>query len=247
MKIYVVGIGPGGKADMTPRARQAIEASDLILGYQTYIDLVRDLFPGKQFLASGMKKEVERCQLALQKALTGQTVALISSGDSGIYGMAGIMLEVVAKSSSRVLVEIIPGITAVSAAAALVGAPLMHDFAVISLSDLLTPWETIQKRIEYAAMGDYVICFYNPKSTQRTEPIVIAQEILLRYQKTQTPVSIVRNAGREEEWSVLTTIGKMLEHPIDMFSVIIVGNSQTYVADCKMITPRGYNLLESNG
>jgi precorrin-3B C17-methyltransferase len=242
MKIYVVGIGPGGKGDLTPRARQALAESDLILGYRTYIELVADLFPGKQFLASGMKQEVDRCRLALEKALAGQTIALISSGDSGIYGMAGVMLEVVAKAVPKVPVEIIPGVTAVSAAAALAGAPLMHDFAVVSLSDLLTPWEIIRKRIECAALGDFVVCFYNPKSKQRTEQIVAARGILLRYKDSNTPVSIVRNAGREEEHCVLATLETMLEHPIDMLSVVIVGNSRTYIADGKMITPRGYNV-----
>lgn len=245
MKIYVVGIGPGGKDDLTPRAKQAIEDSDLILGYRTYIQLIAGLFPGKPFLVSGMQQEVARCRVALEKALSGQKVALISGGDSGIYGMAGIMLEVVANSRREIPVEIIPGITAASAAAAVVGAPLMHDFAVISLSDRLTPWETIQKRIEYAARGDYVVCFYNPRSSLRTEQIVAAREILLRFQAATTPVSIVRNVSRVGEDAVLTTLEKMLAYPIDMFTVIIVGNSQTYIAAGRMITPRGYHLSES--
>lgn len=240
MKIYVVGIGPGAKDDLTPRARQAMADSDLIIGYKTYVELVAELFPEKEFIASGMKKEVDRCRLALEKALAGRKVALISSGDSGIYGMAGIMLEIAGQAPRPVPVEIVPGITAASAAAALAGAPLMHDFAVISLSDLLTPWEAIRKRIECAAQGDFVVCFYNPKSTQRTEQIVAAREILLQFKEADTPVSIVRNVGRPGENVVLTTLDKMLEHPIDMFTVIIVGNSQSYLAGGKMITPRGY-------
>jgi precorrin-3B C17-methyltransferase len=242
MKIYVIGIGPGGQADLTPRARRAIEASDLIFGYQTYINLVAKFFPGKRFIASRMKKETERCRQALTEALAGQTVALISSGDSGIYGMAGIMLEIAALAQPPVTVEIIPGITAASSAAALAGAPLAHDFAVISLSDLLTPWKTIQNRIEFAARADFVICFYNPKSNRRMEQIAHAQAILLRYKGAATPVCIARQVGREGESCVLTTLEKMLESQIDMFTVIIVGNSQTYLAGGKMITPRGYLL-----
>ena len=244
MKIYVVGIGPGAKEDLTPRARAAMAESDLIIGYKTYVALVADLFPGKQFIASGMKKEVDRCRLALEKARTGLKVSLISSGDSGIYGMAGIMLEIAAAQAGaaepQIAVEIVPGITAASAAAALAGAPLTHDFAVISLSDLLTPWQTIQKRIVCAAQGDFVICFYNPKSKLRTEQIGLAREILLQFKEAATPVCIARNVGREGENVILTTLEKLPEHDIDMFSVIIVGNSQTYLAGGKMITPRGY-------
>jgi precorrin-3B C17-methyltransferase len=242
MKIYVIGIGPGGEADLTPRARRAMADCDLILGYQTYIDLVAELFPEKRCVASRMTKEVERCRQALAEALAGQNVALISSGDSGIYGMAGIMLEIASQADRPVAVEIIPGVTAASAAAALAGAPLTHDFAVISLSDLLTPWATIQKRIEAAAGGDFVICFYNPQSKQRTEQLKLAREILLRYKHAATPVSIARNVGREGQSLVLTTLEKMLKYEIDMFTVIIVGNSQTYLAGGKMITPRGYNV-----
>jgi len=243
-KIYVVGIGPGGMEDMTPRAKKAIEESDLVVGYSTYIEIIRDNFPGKRFISSGMTREVERCKLALEKAREGYTVALVSSGDSGIYGMAGIMLEVASRSESGIPVEIVPGITAASAAAAILGAPIMHDFAVVSLSDLLTPWNLILKRIECAAQGDFVICIYNPKSKNRNDYINIARDVILKHRDEKTPVGIVRNAGRKDESREVTTLGNMLEYEIDMFTVVIVGNSQTYIDDDgRIITPRGYEVL----
>lgn len=238
--IFVVGIGPGGFEDMTPRAKKAIDESDFIVGYSTYIDIVRPYFPEKQFICSGMTREVERCELVLQKAVEGYKVAIISSGDSGIYGMAGIMLEVANRSGSNVPVEIIPGITAANAAAAVLGAPIMHDYAVISLSDCLTPWDVIYKRIECAAIGDFVVCFYNPKSRKRTEYIGAARDVLLKNRSSSTPVGIVRNAGRKNECSYITTLENMLEYEIDMFTLVIVGNSTTYVENGKIITPRGY-------
>ncbi len=240
--IKVIGIGPGNLEEMTPRARTAMEEADLIVGYNTYIDLVEEHFPGKTFLRSGMTREVERCRLVLEKAEEGNKVALISSGDSGIYGMAGIMLEVANQAQSRIPVEIIPGITAAGAAAAVLGAPLMHDFAVISLSDLLTPLDLIYHRVEQAAMGDFILCLYNPKSKKRTQAIEKVQEILLKHQKGDTPVGIVRNACRENESSCITDLKGMLEADIDMFSVVIIGNSSTYVEGGKIITPRGYHL-----
>jgi precorrin-3B C17-methyltransferase len=241
-KIYVVGLGPGGIDEMTPRARKAIEDSDLVVGYSTYIKLIQDHFPGKKFISSAMKREVERCKMVLEKAQEGNIVALVSSGDSGIYGMAGIILEVAAKLKSHIPVEVVPGITAASAAAAILGAPLMHDFAVISLSDLLTPWEQIVRRIECAAQGDFVICFYNPKSKMRSNYIDRARDIILKHRKGSTPVGIVRNAGRSEQNYTITTLEDMLEHEIDMFTTVIVGNSKTYIGDEKIITPRGYEV-----
>jgi len=241
-KIYVIGIGPGSMADMTPRAKKAIEDAGMVIGYSTYIDLVKEYFPGKQFINSGMTREVERCRLVLEKALEGYDVALISSGDSGIYGMAGVMLEVAQGFEDRVQIEVVPGITSASAAAALLGAPLMHDFSVISLSDLLTPWELICKRIECAAEGDFVICLYNPKSKNRSDYIDTARDIILRFRDRKTPVGIVRNAGRNGENCVVSTLGDMLECEIDMFTTVIVGNSKTYIKNGRMITPRGYIL-----
>lgn len=243
-KISVIGIGPGSMADMTPRAKAAMEGSDIIMGYSTYIGLIEKHFPGKEFVSSGMTREVERCQLALQKAREGKSVALISSGDSGIYGMAGIMLEVVNHSGCRVPVEVIPGITAASAAAAILGAPVMHDFAVISLSDLLTPLDLIYKRVECAAQGDFVICLYNPKSKSRVDYIDKTRNIVFKYRKAETPVGIVRNAGRDNEEYDIATISTMLDFDIDMFTVVIIGNSKTYVENGRIITPRGYDLKD---
>lgn len=239
-KIYVVGIGPGNLNEMTPRAKEAIENSDIVIGYSTYIDLIKEHFPEKNLVSSGMTREVERCRMVLEKAKEGNIVALISSGDSGIYGMAGIMLEIAAKEGSEIPVEVIPGITAATCAASILGAPITHDFAVISLSDLLTPWELIEKRINCAADGDFVISIYNPKSKGRSEYIGIARDIIVKYRSETTPVGIVRNAGRPDECYTITNLRDMLEQEIDMFTVVIIGNSQTYVENGRMITPRGY-------
>jgi precorrin-3B C17-methyltransferase len=241
-KIYVIGIGPGNMLDMTPRAKRAIEESDLIIGYSTYIELIKDYFPGKRFESSGMTREVERCTLVLEKALEGNTVSIISSGDSGIYGMAGIMLEVLENSGKEIPVEIIPGVTSATSAAAVLGAPLMHDFAVISLSDLMTPLELIYKRVELAAEGDFVICLYNPKSRTRTDYIENARDLVLKSRLGSTPVGIVRNAGRQDEEIVVTTLKDMLDSEIDMFSIVIIGNSKTYIKNGRIITPRGYKI-----
>ena len=236
-KIYVVGIGPGKKGDMTFRAYDALEKSDVIIGYKTYIDLIKEYFPEKELISSPMKKEVDRCREVVEIAESGKTVSLISSGDAGIYGMAGIMLEIVPE---EIETEIIPGVTASNAAAATAGAPLMHDFATISLSDLLTDWDLIKKRVDLASQGDFVISLYNPKSKGRTTQIEDAAEIMLKYKSPETPVAIVRNAGREDEKVTAATLGTMLEHEIDMLTVIIIGNSKTFMKNGKIITPRGY-------
>lgn len=239
-KIYVVGIGPGNMEDISIRAYNTLKNVDIIAGYITYVDLVKDEFSEKEFYVSGMKKEIDRCEKVLELAKEGKKVALISSGDAGIYGMAGIMIEVAL--GSGIEVEIISGITSSVAGASLVGAPLMHDQAIISLSDLLTDWEVITKRIDRASDGDFVISLYNPKSKGRTEQIVEAREIMLKYKAATTPVALLRHVGREDENYTLTTLEDMLNHEIDMFTVVIVGNSKTYVKDGKMITPRGYHL-----
>jgi len=241
-KIYVVGLGPGGLEEMTPRAVDALMKCSYIIGYTAYIDLIMDAFPGKRFITTGMKREVERCALALKKAEEGFITGLVSGGDSGIYGMAGLMLEVVSREKSGVSVEIIPGITAASAAAAVLGAPLMHDFAVISLSDCLTPWDAILKRIRSAASSDFVVCFYNPRSRSRTMHIAAAREELLKHRANSTPVGIVRNAGREGEAFVITDLERMLDFDMDMFSTVVVGNSRTIVLNGRMVTPRGYEI-----
>lgn len=239
-KIYVVGIGPGNMEDISIRAYNTLKNVDIIAGYITYVNLVKDEFSEKEFYVSGMKKEIDRCEKVLELAKEGKKVALISSGDAGIYGMAGIMIEVAL--GSGIEVEIIPGITSSVAGASLVGAPLMHDQAIISLSDLLTDWEVITKRIDRASDGDFVISLYNPKSKGRTEQIVEARKIMLKYKAATTPVALLRHVGREDENYTLTTLEDMLNHEIDMFTVVIVGNSKTYVKDGKMITPRGYHL-----
>lgn len=237
-KIYVVGIGPGNMQDITRRAYGVLQQVDVIAGYTTYINLVKEEFADKEFYSSGMKREIERCQEVLEVAKTGKTVALISSGDSGIYGMAGIMLEVAMESGIEV--EIVPGITSTIAGAALVGAPLMHDQAIISLSDLLTEWEVIKRRLHCASQGDFIISLYNPKSRTRVEQIVEAREIMLQYKKSSTPVALLRYIGRKEENYTLTTLEDFLKYDIDMFTIVTVGNSNTYIKNGRMITPRGY-------
>ncbi|WZL71770.1 precorrin-3B C(17)-methyltransferase [Clostridiaceae bacterium 35-E11] len=241
-KVYVVGLGPGDRQHMSHRALEAIKDSEVIIGYKTYIDLVKDLLENKEVIDSGMRKEVERCNLTLDKALEGKKVSIISSGDAGVYGMAGIMLEVKYERDCDLEIEVVPGITAASAAASALGAPMMHDFAVISLSDLLTDWELIKKRIECAAMGDFIIALYNPKSKGRVHQIEEAREIILRYKSPQTPVGIVKNAKREGEEIYIANLENMLQYPIDMLTVVIIGNTKTYVKDGKIITPRGYAL-----
>lgn len=240
-KIYVVGIGPGNNENMTLRAINAINNSNVIIGYSKYIDLVEELCEGKEIISSQMRKEVERCEITVKKAEEGNTVSIISSGDSGIYGMAGLMLETISRMKSNVEIEIIPGITSACAAASILGAPIMHDFAVISLSDLMTPWEVIEKRLDLAAQGDFVICIYNPKSIKRQNYINIAEEVILKHRAKNTPVGIVRNVGRENECVNICTLENMSNHEIDMFSTVIIGNSQSYREMDKIITPRGYS------
>lgn len=240
----MVGIGPGSMEDMSLRAHHAIDQADTIVGYDTYIDLIQDLLPGKKVIGTGMMQEIDRCQAAVDEAIAGKQVAVISSGDPGIYGMAGLVLELAMKqpASSRPEVAIVPGISAVGASAAILGAPLMHDFAVISLSDLLTPWEVIKKRAEMAAAGDFVIAIYNPKSTKRVSQIEEVREIVLRHRDGKTPVGIVHHASREKENKILSDLSSFTQEHIDMFSLVLIGNSQTYIQDGFMITPRGYRL-----
>ncbi len=241
-KIYVVGLGPGDKEHMTYAALHAIEESDTIIGYKTYIELVEDLLENKKVISSGMRREIDRCEKALELAVEGSIVSLISSGDAGVYGMAGIMHEIAVMKDSHIEVEVIPGVTAANAAAATLGAPLMHDYVVISLSDLLTDWILIEKRLKCAGEGDFIVCLYNPRSMGRQKQIEIAQEILLKYKNKDTPVGIVRNAKRAGETKVITTIEKMLEENIDMVTMVIIGNSNTKVEKGIMVTPRGYRL-----
>ena len=241
-KLYVVGFGPGGYDHMTAKAIDVIEKADLITGYTTYVEMLREIFPDKTYLATPMMQEVKRCRMAVEEALKDQTVAMVSSGDSGIYGMAGIIYQVAEEMQADIEIETVPGVTAASAAASVLGAPLMHDFAVISLSDLMTPIDLIRKRIDCAGQSDLTVCLYNPKSKKRTAYVEEAANILMKYRKEDTPVGIVRHAGRREESSLITTLAKLKDAEIDMFSVVIIGNSQSYVSQGKMITPRGYQL-----
>lgn len=241
-KIFVTGIGPGLYEHMTEAAKASLEEADIIIGYKTYIDIIADLIGDKEVLSSGMRREIDRCEKALELAEEGKTICLVSSGDPGVYGMAGIMLEIKEAKKSNVEVVVIPGISAANAAASTLGAPLMHDYVVISLSDLLTDWSAIEKRLHCAGEGDFMVTLYNPKSKGRPHNIETAQEILLKYKSPETPVGIVRNAKRKDESYVITTLGKMIEAEIDMFSMVIIGNSKTYITEdqLKMITPRGY-------
>lgn len=243
-KLSVIGFGPGSYEHMTQRARDAIQESDVVIGYNTYVDLVRGLLNGQQVVRTGMTEEVSRAQEAVRQAEAGYRVAVISSGDAGVYGMAGLIYEVLMEKGWRreqgVEVEVIPGISAINSTASLLGAPVMHDACTISLSDHLTPWELIIKRVEAAAEADFVIALYNPRSGRRTRQIVETQRVLLKHRSPQTPVGIVKSAYREREDIVVTTLEAMLEHDIGMLTTVIIGNSTTVVYDGLMVTPRGY-------
>lgn len=238
--IYVVGIGPGNSEYMTPQARSAILDSDVVVGYTVYVDLVRDLCDGKTVRATAMKQEVDRCNIALDYAVRGKKVAFVCSGDAGVYGMAGVMSEV-AKDRPDVKIVTIPGITAACSGAAVLGAPLIHDFSVISLSDLLTPWETIEKRLRLAAEADFVICLYNPKSKKRRDYIDKAAEIISGSRPWETPCGYVKNIGRDGEAGIICSLSDLCNNDeIDMFTTVFVGNSSTKVINGRLVTPRGY-------
>lgn len=238
-KIYVVGLGPSGLYEMTHRAEEVLRSCEVIVGYTVYIDLIKEDFKDKTFLATGMKKEVDRCKLAVEKALEGYQVAMVCSGDAGVYGMAGIMHEV-AKDYEEIEIEVVPGVTAACSAAAVLGAPLIHDFVLISLSDLLTPWEKIEKRIALAAEADFVICLYNPSSKKRHDYLEKACKIMLQHKSPDTVCGYVKNIGREGEMSQLCTLQELMSTQVDMFTTVIIGNSETKQVKGKMVTPRGY-------
>jgi adenosylcobyric acid synthase len=252
--LYIVGTGPGSPGHLTGEAQQAIADSNVIVGYDTYIGLIRPLLAGKEIISTGMMQEVQRCREAIRRARDGATVALVSGGDSGIYGMAGLVLELVEEDAKqnpgllRLEISIIPGLSALQAAAALLGAPLMHDFAVISLSDLLTPWELIKTRVEAAARADFVIAVYNPRSKSRRTQIEEARSIILSYRSADTPAGIVRNACRDGQEVTVTTLGKLLDYEIDMASVVLIGNASSFIdAEGRMVTPRGYAAKYGSG
>lgn len=238
-KIYVIGIGPGEYEQMTIRAANALNSCDLIVGYTVYVDLVKEHFSDKEFLTTPMRKETERCVLAFEEAVKGKTVAMICSGDAGVYGMAGLMYEV-GVNYPEVELEIIPGVTAAMSGAAVLGAPLVHDSCLISLSDLLTPWEKIEARLLHAAEADFTICLYNPSSKKRHDYLYKACELMLRYKSPETVCGIVSNIGREKETMRLMSLKELQNTQVDMFTTVFVGNSQTREIAGKMVTPRGY-------
>lgn len=243
-KIMLVGLGPGAVEHMTGRARAAIAEADTIIGYVTYVRLVADLIEGKEVIKKSMTEELDRAIEALDRAKQGKKVALISSGDAGVYGMAGPTFEVLFQAGwtpdSEIEVEIVPGASALNTCAALVGAPLTHDFCAISLSDLLTPWPTIARRLDAVAYADFVVALYNPKSGRRTRQIQEAQRIFLRHRDPKTPVAIVKSAFRPKQRLEFTTLEKMAEADIGMLSTVLIGNSNTFIRDGLMVTPRGY-------
>ena len=227
--IYVIGIGPGCRDLMTQEAISAMEDAEVIVGYKTYIKLVEDFIKDKEVVQNGMRKEVDRCQDAIDIAKTGKKVAVISSGDAGIYGMAGLILELITKQELDIPVKVVPGVTASIGAAAVLGAPIMHDFCHISLSDLLTPWEVIEKRLRLAAEADFVICLYNPRSKGRSEHLANAFKIMGEFKDGSTPVGIVKDVGREDQEKFICTFDTMDFERVDMTTMVIIGNKSTYI------------------
>lgn len=225
---------------MTVGAREALEAADAVVGYKSYVKTISELAGDKEVYQFGMRKEVERCKKAIELAQEGKLVAVISSGDPGVYGMAGLVLELAA-DNDKIDIEIVPGVSAVNAAASALGAPLMHDFAVISLSDLLTPWEKIEKRLRCAASADFVTAIYNPKSTKRNWQIKTARDIFMQFRDSKTPVGLYIKEDGEQHY-IISDLASFIDLPIDMNTTVIIGNSQTYVSGGRMITPRGYKV-----
>jgi precorrin-3B C17-methyltransferase len=251
-KIMLVGLGPGSHEHLTARARAAIAEADTVIGYVTYIRLVADLLEGKEVVKKSMTEELDRAIEAFERARRGQKVALVSSGDAGVYGMAGPTFEILFQAGwtpdSDVEVEIVPGASALNTCAALVGAPLTHDFCAISLSDLLTPWPLIARRLDAAAAADFVVALYNPKSGRRTRQIVEAQRLFLAHRRADTPVAIVKSAYRPKQRIAITTLDRMADCDIGMLTTVLIGNSATFVRDGLMVTPRGYaNKYDGRG
>ena len=242
-KLYVVGLGPGGAEYMTEEARAALARADVLVGYTVYLDLVRDMFPDKEVFTTPMRQEIERCRRALEIASGGKTVAMLSSGDAGVYGMAGLILEM-SGEFPEVEIEVVAGVTAALSGAAVLGAPLMHDFCVISLSDLLTPWETIERRLRCAAEGDFAVCIYNPCSKKRRDHLRRACDILLDMKSPDTVSGWVRNIGREGQEMKILTLGELRDEELDMFTTVFVGSSKTRRIGGRMVTPRGYENKE---
>ncbi|MEZ4526781.1 MAG: precorrin-3B C(17)-methyltransferase [Desulfobacterales bacterium] len=250
-KLCIVGIGPGGSDYLCKRAEDVLRQADVIAGYTTYIELIAPLIQGKKIVQTGMKKEVERVESAIEIALRGESCAIVSSGDPGIYAMAGLAFEICRKrkipifppgseNNGGLQIEVVPGIPALAAGASLLGAPLTHDFAAISLSDLLTPWDLIEKRIEAAAIADFVIVIYNPRSKKRSGHLERAQQIVLRHRSPETPVGIVTGAMRDNQRIQLATLGELHKTEVDMQTTVFIGSSSTFFYGDFMITPRGY-------
>jgi len=242
MKIYAVGLGPGNTDYLAPRAREAILQSDVVTGYTGYVKLIAGLIGGKEIIATGMKKEAERCKAAINEALKGKQVSVVSGGDPGIYGMAALLCELTEKIPT-IEIEVIPGITAAVSAAAILGSPLTNDFAVISLSDLLTPWEIIEKRLEACVAADMALCLYNPESKERKGYLHRACAIISRHMLPETKCGYVRNAFRDSDSeSRVCTLDELSKARVDMFTTVIIGNSRTKIINGKLVTPRGYRL-----
>lgn len=246
-KLFVVGLGPGAHGDLTQKARAALEGCDVIAGYTTYVNLARGEFPHKEYLVTGMRGEVPRCRAAIERTLEGSDVALVCSGDPGVYGMAGLVLELACDMgvAETLEVQVVPGVTAATGGAALLGAPLMHDFCVVSLSDLLTPWEAIEGRLRAAARGGFVICLYNPCSHGRPDHLHRAARVLLEELPAQTVCGIARNVGRGDESARVLSLGELAGAQADMTSVVFVGNATTRQIAGRMVTPRGYQVRQA--
>ncbi len=239
-KLFVVGLGPGDRKRMTNEAVRALDVSDVLCGYTTYLDLVRPDWPDKEYVSTPMRAEIERCRKALELAEQGKTVAMVCSGDAGVYGMAGPILEL-AEEYPRAEVAVVPGVTAALSGAALLGAPLGHDFMVLSLSDLLTPWELIERRLRAAALGDLALAVYNPGSHKRRDYLKKACDVLMDAGKSKdTACGLARNIGREGEETQLLTLSQLRQAEADMFITVFIGNSQTRFLGGKLVTPRGY-------
>lgn len=266
-KISVIGIGPGEAEQMTYKAKACLDTADVIVGYSGYVELLGDEYKDKEVLSTGMRKEVDRCRLCFEKALEGNSVALICSGDAGVYGMASLIYELAPEymsgngnsgdetdnsctdrsSNSELVIEVVPGITAASSGAAVLGAPINHDFCTISLSDLLTPWELIEKRLQHAAEGDFVIALYNPSSHKRADYLQKACDILLSILPGDRACGYVKNIGREDTLSWTGNLSELRDEQVDMFTTCFIGNSQSFIRDEKLITPRGYMSKENKG
>lgn len=244
-KVYAVGIGPGGREYFTGEAMAALEKADVIAGYTVYVNLVKEIFPDKESFTTPMKKEIDRCRWAIETAARGRTVAMVCSGDAGIYGMAGLLIEL-ADQYENVDVQVVSGVTAASSGAAVLGAPLGHDSCIISLSDLLTPWEVIEKRLRCAAEGDFTVCLYNPRSKKRGEHLSRACRIMIESKSPETICGWVRNIGRQGQEFRLVRLDELAKEPIDMFTAVFIGSASTKKINGRMVTPRGYEQHEDN-